>query len=73
MALVFAFSSQASRSGARGITTINLATREEDFGYKIQALISTVNHLVSFVSAAVAASQVSGLSFAFSTVSNFRQ
>lgn len=72
MAIVFAFSSQASRSGARGVTTINLATREEDLGYKIQVLISTVNHLVSFVSAAVTASQVSALSFAYPSVSNFR-
>lgn len=71
MAITYAFSTAATLRGAGNMTRINLATNREDLGAKLQFLISAVNALQSQISAAVAASQVSALSLAFTSISNF--
>ena len=76
MAIVYTFSSTAALTGAVNFNRVHRIAAQEDVGFKIEKLISSVNNLQSAVSflnsavsiihqaiaSAIAASQVSALS-----------
>jgi hypothetical protein len=74
MAIVYTFSTTATRRGAVDLNRLHRTAAQEDLGGKVQALVSQVNLLMSLVSDAAASGVTfSGLSGGTVTpISNFR-